>query len=330
LGTLPNLRSISLGGMLAAALCALLTVPIARIYSDQATRVGTRPMSDIAMYSATPWNYLATPKENTIYGSTADRFGSGEKRLFPGSVALVLAAVGLSSARRRVAVAALIVVGLSIDLSFGLNGLTYPRLLNWWSGLSGLRAPARYGVFVLAGIATLAALGFERIAARVRRWRVGRPVLVVVAVGLACIEYRSPQRHLWRVDMDPPVYRFLRGLPEGVVLELPVPSRSGQAGLDVDYMFWSTRHWRKLVNGYSGYYPRSYDATLARLQTLPDADSVTLLRERHVRYILVHLTFLDPSEGSKLLANLLARSELRSLGLYHDWVGRAAVFERIR
>jgi hypothetical protein len=130
--------------------------------------------------------------------------------------------------------------------------------------------------------------------------------------------------------MDPPVYRFLRQLPEGVVLELPLPSFSGDSALDADYAFWSTTHWRKLVNGYSGYYPHSYQATLDRLQPLPDADSLALLRERDVRYILIHLTYIEQSEGASLLAEMLARPELRSLGSYNDWAGSTAVFELIR
>jgi hypothetical protein len=328
--TLPDWRSTCRAGLLAAALCAVLTMPIARLYMQQGARVGERPIGDISTYSATPWSYLASPQENTLYGGTADRWGAGEKRLFPGVLALSLAAIGLLSARRRTAIAALIVTLLSMDLSFGVNGLIYPRLLEWWPVLHGLRAPARYGIFVLAGIAVLAALGFERLAERARRANISATLLAAIAIVAACVEYRSPQYSLLRVDMDPPVYRFLRQLPEGVVLELPLPPYSGDAALDADYVFWSTSHWRKLVNGYSGYYPPSYQATLDRLQSLPDEDSLALLRERHVRYILVHLTYIKRSEGASLLAEMLARPELRSLGSYNDWAGSTAVFELIR
>jgi hypothetical protein len=328
--TLPDWRSTCRVGLLAAVLCAALSMPIARVYMQQGERVGARPIVDIASYSATPWSYLASPEDNTLYGGTADRWGSGEKRLFPGVLALSLAAAGVFSARRRIAVAALIVTLLSMDLSFGVNGLLYPILLEWWPVLHGLRAPARYGIFVLAGIAVLAALGCERLAERARRASVSATVVAAIAIVLACVEYRSPQERLARVDMDPPVYRFLRQLPEGVVLELPLPSHIGDAALDADYAFWSTTHWRKLVNGYSGYFPPSYEATIARLQSLPDEDSLTLLRERQVRYILVHLNYIKPSKGVSLLAGMLARPELRSLGTYNDWAGSTAVFELIR
>ena len=328
--TLPELRRTFHVGLLAATLGATLTLPVARLYMDQKTRVGQRSAGEIVTYSATPRSYLASPEENTIYGATADWLGSGEKRSFPGALALSMAVLGLFSKRRRIKVAAIAVVLLALDLSFGLNGVTYPLLLKWWAVLDGLRAPARYGVFVLAGIAILAALGCERLIDRARPSPVIEMLVVATALALACIEYHSPQRNLWRADMDPPVYRFIRQLPDGVVLELPLPTRSGDAGLDVDYMYWSTRHWRKLLNGYSGYYPRSYGATLARLHSLPDTSSVALLHERHVRYILVHLTYMKLSDRAALLAKLQAHPELRPLGSYLDWIGPTAVFELAR
>ena len=85
---------------------------------------------------------------------------------------------------------------------------------------------------MLAGIAILAALGCERLIDRARPSPVIEMLVVATAVALACIEYHSPQRNLWR-DTDLPVYRFIRQLPDGVVLELPLPTRSGDAGLGV-------------------------------------------------------------------------------------------------
>ena len=70
-----------------------------------------------------------------LYGATADRLGSGEKRSFPGALALLMAVLGLFSKRRRIKVAAIAVVLLALDLSFGLNGVTYPLLLKWWAVL---------------------------------------------------------------------------------------------------------------------------------------------------------------------------------------------------
>ena len=65
---LPEARRTCYVGLLGTVLCAALTLPIARLYMDQSSRVGPRPSDDIAIYSATPWSYLASPEENVLYG----------------------------------------------------------------------------------------------------------------------------------------------------------------------------------------------------------------------------------------------------------------------
>ena len=219
---------------------------------------------------------------------------------------------------------------VAFDLSLGVNGLIYSWMLEWTTILQGLRAPARFAVFVLAGVSLLAALGWERVVTSTRSRGIATPLAAALAVAIVGVEYLSPQTQLSRFDMDPSVYRFLRSQPAGVVVELPVPDETGVGALDVDYMFWSTRHWHQLLNGYSGYYPASYQRTLDRLNRLPDPDSLSLLRERGVRHILVHITYLDEKRDKNLLSALAAEPALRWVGSYHDWIGPTAVFEVVR
>jgi len=57
-------------------------------------------------------------------------------------------------------------------------------------------------------------------------------------------------------DDAPAVYRFIAQLPpSSVVVELPL----GEPAFDVRYMFYSTLHWKRLVNGYSGGAPLQYE-----------------------------------------------------------------------
>ena len=57
-------------------------------------------------------------------------------------------------------------------------------------------------------------------------------------------------------DGAPAVYRFIAALPpSSVVVELPL----GEPAFDVRYMFYSTIHWKRLVNGYSGGSPQQYE-----------------------------------------------------------------------
>ena len=76
-----------------------------------------------------PLSYLASPYWNWLYGWTADRFGSGELRLFPGLVALGSRRHRRDAGPRRLVWIYLAVVLLVVELSFGMNGFIYPWLL---------------------------------------------------------------------------------------------------------------------------------------------------------------------------------------------------------
>jgi hypothetical protein len=72
-------------------------------------------------------------------------------------------------------------------------------------------------------------------------------------------------------------------------------------------MYFSTYHWRALVNGYSGYAPPSYDAMRARTRDLPDPESFQYLRALGVHYIIVHFELLSAAEAQRWRAVPLER-----------------------
>jgi hypothetical protein len=125
-------------------------------------------------------------------------------------------------------------------------------------GFDGLRVPARFGMIVALGLAVLAACGVA--AARHRRSFI--PVLAGV-----CIVLESLAIPL-RIDspgFTPSVYRFIAELPASAVLvELPI----GDVSSEVRYVFYSTVHWHRLVNGYSGGEPLEYTLLADRLKDL--------------------------------------------------------------
>ena len=60
-------------------------------------------------------------------------------------------------------------------------------------------------------------------------------------------------------------------MPDAVVAaEFPF----GDPAWELRYVYYSTVHWKRLVNGYSGGFPQSYKVRVARLQRVtedPDA-----------------------------------------------------------
>src|SRR4029079_11717347 len=127
-----------------------------------------------AARSATWRNYLAAPYPSLLYGSTAEKFGEAERRLFPrvpavlaaageaerrlfpGFLAMLLAAVALwppLSAPRAAYGLGLLV---AVDLSLGFNGFAYRFLYDHLLPFRALRIPARMGVMSGFSLAVLA------------------------------------------------------------------------------------------------------------------------------------------------------------------------------
>jgi hypothetical protein len=87
----------------------------------------------------------------------------------------------------------------------------------------------------------------------------------------------------------------------------------------------STFHWKPLLNGYSGYYPRSYLRRLDALERFPDARAIGRLRNEGVAYVVVHAGGYSPPDFQQIL-QVLTESGLAHLGQFDDGAGRAAVF----
>lgn len=311
----------------AVVVAAVLTIPFAMPYLEASAELGSRPMTDISRYSAAPVNYFATSHLNRLWGWTSDQWGGSELRLFPGAVALLLAAIGLA---RRPAGGVLLyaaTAALAVELSFGLNGAVYRVLAEQVGALQGFRSLSRFAVIASCGLAMLAAFGVERLATL----RLGRArgLVMPVLIGLMLVDYGNRGMSLTAADpVEPPdVYKVIRGAEPGVVLELPMPDLDHLPGWDPYYQAWSLWHWRPLINGYSGYYPRDYLMTAMRMNVFPEEGTIERLRAHQVRYVIVHRAFYDQERYAALMLRLAVRPEFRPWGAYKDSVGSADIFE---
>ena len=118
-----------------------------------------------------------------------------------------------------------------------------------------MRITSRLGIVVVLGVALLAAMGMKAIEARLpaSSWRQAVPV--ALALGLLA-EYAPFPLPYGRLDWEhpPPVYRALAADPDDVaVLEWPQNLEDS----DDYFTFMSINHWKRLVNGASGFSPMS-------------------------------------------------------------------------
>jgi hypothetical protein len=310
-----------------ALLTAVVVVPYSRPYRINAERLGDRADDEIRWWSAKPHNYLSAPPENLLYGRITQSLGGAETRLLPGVTVLLLCVAAWLGPWDRRKVIYLVGLLLMFDFSLGLNGLIYPWFLEHGSPFRGLRSPARFGILVNLVLALFAAWGVANVASRIRAASASRAVPLVVGA-LLVVEYWSAPLAIARVPPPPPVYDWLAQQPPSVVIELPVPRPSDLPGHEQRYEYYSTFHWQRLVNGYSGYYPERYLRLIETMRFFPSGASIQALADLDVRYIVIHEE-LYPSEGLNELAAAMGVRDafFTFVGRFPDVEGSAQVYE---
>ena len=212
----------------------------------------------------------------------------------------------------------------------------YTAFFRYVPGFDGLRVPARFAMLVTFGLATLTAFG---IAALERGSRRRACVVAGVASALILLEglavpipinqnsttYKLPGLAPLPASVAvgagaPDVYQFIAQLPSpAVIVELPL----GEPAFDIRYMFYSTIHWKPLVNGYSGGAPFEYGLLTEWLKdaaALPDGAWDALMASG-ATHAIVHEGFYSEDIGPHLSDWIRLRG-----GKEVAWLGADHVF----
>jgi hypothetical protein len=153
-------------------------------------------------------------------------------------------------------------------------------------GFSGMRVPARFGVFVIFVLVTLAARGIDRVGGllspRIRPW------LGLLLVAFAVVEL-LPRPTRWvrleRPEAMPEVYHWLAQQSDvAAVLELPIRANHTEAL----YMYYSTVHWKPIANGFSGLRPASHVRLTAAMRNLPSSAALDLAQSLGITHVAIH------------------------------------------
>ena len=293
----------------AAGMIVVMLLPVGRAYLSARAVVGERGRAEVAGGSATWRNYLAPPEANAVYGKVFARFMAPERRLFPGFVAVAIAIVGLWPPLTATRVAYGLGLLLAFDVSLGLNGIIYSALYDYFLPFKALRIPARMGLMVGFSLAVLGGYGAARIAAHLQSATLRRTVLGAIGV-LMLVEYASVPLELWPAPRAAPeVYADLvrdRGdSPTAVLFEFPALVSSDPA-----YMYYSAFHWQYLVNGYSGFFPPSYNRLVQAIDNFPDEPSIDVIKSHGVRYVVIHGEYLKGNRYATLIPQLDRRRDM--------------------
>lgn len=273
---------------LAAAVALLLLAPYLFGYYSLHRLTGfERRAGD--QFAASWVDYLATGSRIHFPLWSHRFFSRAYSPAFPGVVAAVLAGLALvwreTRGDARVRMAAGVALGCAA-VSFLPWLPFYPALHAMIPLFKAVRVPAHLGQFELLMVAVLA--GFA-VAALERRWtRTGSwPVVALSLVVLVNAEaLRAP---LWWQPFSgvSPIHDRLARERHAVVVNLPFYSPR-QFFLNAPYMLDSTRHWHPMLNGYSGFIPRSYGEMYEALVRFPDVPALAALHARGVTHVVVH------------------------------------------
>lgn len=203
----------------------------------------------------------------------------------------------------------------------------YILLYSLFPGFGGLRVPARFVIMVALTISIFAAFGMTRILEGFRGyWK--KIMVAGIIAGLILLESASfpLPMHSVAVGNDiPEVYKWLANEKvDFAIMELPLPQKlEDVAGIESKRLYYSTYHWKKLVNGYSGYFPPAYFSTIEGMKGFPSNASIGLLKQLGIRYLIIHSAeFGEEWEGIK---NGLQKYEYTLR--YFKQFGEAYVFE---
>jgi len=293
----------------AAAIAIAVLTPFLLPYLVVSREAGlSRSLAETARYSAVLTDYFAAA--GRIHFETwSRRFWDGDG-LFPGLTSMLLAvvALGLGPGVRDRRIRMVLVMGIvTFALSFGPAFPPYRWLYRVFPLLTGIRGAVRLGQIVIAAVGILAGFGLAAILARTTA-RVGTAIALAAILAGNLEAFRAPLGYTEYRGI-PEFYESLRSAGDDAVLVSMPFYASPQFHLNDRFMLASTRFWKPMLNGYSGFKPASFYKNVEALRGFPDETSITHLRSLGVTHVVVD----SRNMARPALDRLGQFSELRSL-----------------
>jgi hypothetical protein len=276
--------------LVAGATCAVLLLPMLWPYITLADSQGmVRTFGEIRRCSATWTDYLYTGS-HVHFGAWSHYFRDSSDANFPGLIVTALAVFALVSAGGRSPRARMwlgVVLGAML-LSMLPRFPGFEWLHAHVPALGAIRCYSRAGQMALVGMGVLAGFGAARLLSTLTSARATAATALVLALALNVEALRAPFAYRPFAGI-PPIYDRLHAEPHAVVVELPFYDRRSFFG-NAKYMIYATRHRHRLVNGYSGFAPRDFQATAEAMRSFPGETALERMDELGITHVVVHWT----------------------------------------
>lgn len=313
--------------LLSLASCVILIPLYYPYFAVHRALAFSRNLSEVILYSAQFQHLFAVPQWNRVWGRLFGSEGEHEWQLYPGLITVflvVFAVVKLKSLRTSEKMHKIFYGQMAIFallLSFGpkikimdRQILTGPYMLLYKivPGFSSLRVPSRLFVLVMLALSVLAGYGvlfwLRKCTSMKKKLALGTLLGILIFLDFASIPL--PLVSIEVGDQIPPIYSSVKKLPPGAALiELPMPNLGLGRAYDTFYMYYSTFHWRPIVNGYCGFNPPGYLIVREAMEAFPSEASLNLLRDLDVGYVVVHTQGFRSEKGMETLLGIQKYAE---------------------
>ena len=188
-------------------------------------------------------------------------------------------------------VLALLTFWLALGPTFGLYRLAYFLI----PGFDLIRVPSRLFLVTMTALASLAALGLDRIRGRAVPWA----LILLATIECVPVAWESTNDPI----VTPPIDAWLAAQPKPfrvVELAIALPENSvRQARFHSEYMIHGASHWQPMVNGYSGTIPPFHEGLFTELHEFPTERGLSELERIGVNYVIVHTDTYQPDRWAE-------------------------------
>ncbi len=144
-------------------------------------------------------------------------------------------------------------------------------------------------------------------------------VLIPFAILLEAMPAYMPVTQVPTGNAIPMVYQWLatHGNQQPIV-ELPMASvdRNFETKSEAWYDYFAIYHSHPIANGWSGYRPGLTSHISSLLMSFPAERSLSILKQYHIQYVVLHLQYYIPTVANRLLAQTEASPGLRRVAVF--------------
>jgi hypothetical protein len=168
--------------------------------------------------------------------------------------------------------------------------------------------PARYGMVAAVFFSMLAGAGAALVMRAMRGVLIPLVALSALFIAEAAFapmlvnsswggNYVVPPSRIETAANAPAVYHTIARMPDArVITEFPF----GDISWELRFVYYSSAHWKRLVNGYSGTFPANYKTRVALFEhvSLHPDEAWQALRATGTTHVIVHEGALSASEAT--------------------------------